>query len=189
MELFIVSDPAQIAGIEEKIKANKAVIDAALSSLDKLADQPDEKEILARIRQARSDYVASFSKVIGLINAGNKDEAVTLMNAETLHNLDALQSPIFAMADLQKKHVSDASATVLQNTHFATQVMFILGALATLASIVAALLITRSIVRPLAEAVEIAQTVARGDLTHSIHNDYQGLFGILKQDIIARCRL
>ena len=36
--------------------------------------------------------------------------------------------------------------------------------------------------RGLQDIATVLSAVARGDLTHSIHNDYQGLFGILKQD-------
>jgi len=36
--------------------------------------------------------------------------------------------------------------------------------------------------RGLQDIASVLSSVARGDLTHSIHSDYQGLFGILKQD-------
>jgi methyl-accepting chemotaxis protein len=47
MELFITSDKDKVSGIYQSIDANKKTIDEALDTLDKLADEPEEKALLA----------------------------------------------------------------------------------------------------------------------------------------------
>jgi methyl-accepting chemotaxis protein len=187
MELLIVTDQAQLPKIRERIQANKTKISEALDTLEKLIYKPEGKELLARIKEARVNYVSSFSKVSKLLDEGKKDEAISLMTTETLPALDALQEPISAMTDLQKKIVVASSAEVKNDIHYARFLMFILGGLALLAGIGAAFVITRSLLKQLGGepdyAADIAGRIATGDLTVVIdtkQNDQTSLLVAMK---------
>jgi methyl-accepting chemotaxis protein len=168
MELLIVADVAQLVRIKERINENKKAVDQALATLERLIDQPADKAWLARLKEARVSYVASFSKVGRLMEEGKKEEATALMNEQTLPLLDALQEPITALTDLQKKMVAASNAEVQANIIATRKLMLLLGGASLVAGIGAALWITRSITRPLKEAVHIARTVAAGDLSSRI---------------------
>jgi len=167
MELLIASDPEQVKRVKAAIEANKKTIDEALKTLDQLVYLPEGRALLARLGEARVRYVKSFSQVARLVDEGQKDEAIRLLNSETLPALDALQEPINALTDLQKKLVESSSAGMRNDIHAARKLMLVLGVAGAVAGVLLSLLITRSITRPMSEAVYIARTVASGDLgTH-----------------------
>ena len=142
--------------------------DGALAILDSLIYTPDGKAQLAEIRTARAAYVASFSKVAQLLAEQERDKAVSMMNDETLPALDGLQARITALVDLQNRLAQARGAQARQNIESARNLMIGLGLVAVLIGIGFACFITRSITRPLQEAVRVAQAVASGDLTSSI---------------------
>jgi methyl-accepting chemotaxis protein len=177
MELFITADKQQTADLYRKIDANKKAIDDALAVLDQLVFSEEGKQLVARVKQARTVYVTSFTRVVALLEADKRDEAVALMHDETLPALDALQERIAASVALQQKLVQSGGAETAHTIVSARTLMMVLGAAALLLGAAFAYGITRSITRPLRIAVKAAQTVAAGDLTGRIEvrsNDETG---------------
>jgi methyl-accepting chemotaxis protein len=168
MELFLAADAGEMAPTFEKIAANKKIIDEALVTLDRLIYLPEGRALLSQLTTMRGAYVKSFTRVGALLKAGNKDEAAQIMKSETLPALDAMQQPIDALTALQKKIVLDGSADVKSHIQTARSAMLILGTCAGILGAVLAWRITRSITIPLNAAVQVANTVARGDLTSRI---------------------
>ncbi|MFB9240186.1 MCP four helix bundle domain-containing protein [Massilia antarctica] len=168
LELFIVSDPAQVAAIHQRIEANKKQIAAALATLDKLIDSREGRELLARVMRERAVFVTSYSRVIKLIDENQRDEASGLMRSETLPALDALQASITALVALQKRMAEAASAAVDTSIAEARTMMLWQGALGLLIGVAAGWWITRSIILPINDAVRVARTVAAGDLSARI---------------------
>ena len=164
MELLIVSDPAQLAKVRERIAANKKNIDEALLTLDKLVYLPEGKQLLAELKTARGQYVTSFGKVGQLVDAGDREGASRLMIAETLPALDALQGPIDKLTALQKRVVTDSSAELQASIARSRLVLVLMGSLSLVLGVGFAWWVTRSITRPMGEAVAIARRVAAGDL-------------------------
>jgi methyl-accepting chemotaxis protein len=103
--------------------------------------------------------------VLKQIDAGDKTGAIQTMNTETLPALDALQEPIVALTNLQKKIVDQqqwGSARSYCICHCNADVADVTG---LFVGVALTWFISRSITRPLSEAVHIARTVASGDLT------------------------
>jgi methyl-accepting chemotaxis protein len=168
MELLLLTDPVAVARTHEVIEANKKTITAAIDTLERLVYLPEGKALVAKLKQERGQYVASFAKVDRLIVAGRRDEAVALMLGETLPALDLLQDSIGRVAQLQKQIVEASGLEARRNIDAARALMLGWGAFALLAGAAVSLLITRSITGPIKAAVRIAQTVAAGDLTSRI---------------------
>jgi methyl-accepting chemotaxis protein len=168
LELLIAPDAASAAKIREHITANKALIDEALKTLDVLVIRPEGKALLANIKTLRGKYVASFTEVAKLIAEDKRDEAINKLREETMPALDALQAPITELAALQKKIVATSSAEAKGGIANARKLMAAMGVLAAIVGLAFAWWITRSITVPLNEAVQIARTVASGDLTSHI---------------------
>ncbi|MEX3819537.1 MCP four helix bundle domain-containing protein [Paraburkholderia sp. BR14263] len=78
----MTNEPSGITTIYQEIEDNKAVIDRALATLDKLVDRADGRDLLAKIRESRAAYVGSFTKVAQLLAQGSRDQATALMNTE-----------------------------------------------------------------------------------------------------------
>jgi methyl-accepting chemotaxis protein len=172
MELFLATDKAQVARIKERIESNKASITAALERLDSLVVLPDGKALLAKIKEGRASYVVSFTRLQQLLDEGRRDDALRLLNTETLPLLDTLQAHIKDLVALQTK-VMEASATeARQNYESARSMMLGLGIAAAAIGLLFAVFLTRSIVRQLGGEPEyvatIARSVADGDLTIAV---------------------
>jgi len=149
MELLITKDPEQQKKIIRRIGETKKIISDEFDLLSKLIYLPEGKVLLDKIVQARGAYVASFSKVIKLVNAGNNDAAINLMNTETLPALDALQEPIADLTSLQKRIVVASSAEAKQSIESSRKLMVTLGIIAALCGMTAAFLIGRGILKQL----------------------------------------
>jgi methyl-accepting chemotaxis protein len=110
MELVIATNPEQSGIIKRSIEANKKTIAQALETLENLIYLPEGKTLVAKLKEARGKYVASFTNVAKLVDEGKREDAIALLNAETLPALDAMQEPISGINDLQKKIVMGSSA-------------------------------------------------------------------------------
>lgn len=168
MELLLNTDTASHPKIRERISINKKSIDDAIVTLDQLVYAPEGKALLAKIKEDRAKFAASFNKVDKLVSDTLQAEATTLMLTETLPALDTLQASINDMALLQKKLVETSGANARKTITAARVWMLVLAVSATLIGIAFAYWISRSITRPLNQAVQVAQTVASGDLTSQI---------------------
>jgi methyl-accepting chemotaxis protein len=168
LELLIVTDPAQRAHIKERIDVNKKAIDAALETLERLVRLPEGRQLLEALKTARSQYVASFSRVSQLAEEGQGEAARRLMLAETLPALDRLQQPINELNALQKRLATHSGAEVQSSIASARTLLWVLAALSVAIGVAFSAWVTRSITRPIGEAVQLANKVAAGDLDHSI---------------------
>ncbi len=168
MELFFAKDLAQRDFYRGKIEDNKKAISSAIDTLDKLVIMPKGKELLAKIKEQRAKFVASFTQVDRLLEENRRAEAENLLSTETLPVLEVLQVSVSELVDFEKELVQSRAHDVSQLVHRATIVMIAVGIAALLISIGLAYLITRSITRPLHQAVDVASAVASGDLTRHI---------------------
>jgi methyl-accepting chemotaxis protein len=168
MELLISTDPAHIQLVKDRIASNKKDIDVALETLDRLVYLQEGKDLLATLKQARGQYVASFGRVAQLVDAGDREGATRLMITETLPALDALQQPIDKLNALQQKVVTASSAEVQSSIAASRQLLVVLGLASALIAVGFAMWVTRSITRPLRQAVTLSQRVAQGHLDNQI---------------------
>jgi methyl-accepting chemotaxis protein len=179
MALLITDDAAQMAQINQNIDANKRLIDEALRTLDQLVYLPEGRKLLDNIKLKRGQFVASFTQVRQKMASGQRDEAIKLMNSQTLPAINDLQAPISALSELQKTVVTKSSQEAQHNIENARMLMLSLSAVGLLIGIVGARWLTLSITRPIDEAVHLAQQVAQGDLTGHIEIRTQDEIGRL----------
>ncbi|WP_341910660.1 methyl-accepting chemotaxis protein [Polaromonas sp. YR568] len=168
MELFLAKDAAQMNTINQRIEANKKLIGDALGVLDTLVYTEQGKAMLAKLKEKRGQYVAIMGKIGKLVAEGKREEASQMLTGEMLPALDVLQDAAMEIVALQKK-LTEASGAQVQGEIVSTRMLMIgLGLFAVLLGSTFAYWITRSITRPLNQAVTVAQTVAAGDLSSHI---------------------
>lgn len=171
MELFFATDAAQTEIIHHFIEGNKTKVSDSLATLDRLVESPEGKSLLAKVQASRAAYVASFSKVDKLLQAGQRSEATDVLKTETLPAIDVLQDHVAALTQLQQNRVELAGAEVTNEVASSRILLLILGTTALLVGAALAWKLTHSITRPLDRAVSIAETVAAGDLTSDVRVD------------------
>ena len=179
LELFIAPDDAYRARVRDNIASNRHEIDGALATLRRLIASEEGKAVLARVTERREAYVASFTQVNALVEAGKRDEAQQLVLTETLPRLDVLQLAVHDLNVLQQGRAVDAGKAVQDRIASGRVLMLALGAAALAVGLVFAIRLARSIVLPLRGAVAVAQRVAGGDLTSRIEASSQDEVGEL----------
>lgn len=168
MEILLLTDKAELDQAFARIEDNKKLINEAVATLDQLVQLPRGKALLAEFKQRRAAYVAQFSAVGKLVREGRREEASALALGKMLPALDAAQQPMRALNDLQKQLANDKGAQARTSIGNATWLITGLGTATLLAGAAIAYWITQTIVRPLRQAVQIANTVAGGDLSSRI---------------------
>jgi methyl-accepting chemotaxis protein len=166
-ELLLV-DPQQLPEVQARIRDNRARIDEALKTLDRLVTRPEGREALAQLRTAREAYVASFSQVLPLVQAGQVEQARSLVREDTLPALARLQAPIDRLRELQEHLAQEHGNAVMDGIASARLLQVALGIAALIIGGAASVLLARSIVLPLRSGVAVADRVAAGDLTQPV---------------------
>ncbi|HZX32494.1 MAG TPA: methyl-accepting chemotaxis protein [Rhodocyclaceae bacterium] len=172
MQLLIAENPDQRRRIVDNIAESRKVITVDLEKLDQLIYRPEGKALLARIREQRGPYVESFTQVARLVEEGRRDEAVRVMNSQTLVALDKVMDAVSQLMVFQKSIADESARNASAAADRATLVMLGLGVAATVIGLLVAFAIVRNLTRQLggepAYAAAIAKHVADGDLTQEI---------------------
>jgi methyl-accepting chemotaxis protein len=177
MELFFITDRDGLAHLRQRIAANKETVSAALATLDRLVYSDEGRSLLAKIKEERAAYVASFGKVDKLLQDGKRDAAVQALTGETLPAIDNLQEHVKALSALQNTLVAKSGDAIQRDIASTRTLLFGVGLAVLLVAAGFAWWLTHSITSPINAAVKIAETVAAGDLTSRIdvtRNDETG---------------
>jgi methyl-accepting chemotaxis protein len=146
-------------------RAGKAFFEKLQSSIK----EPKGQELLRQMGAAHDKYLNSQQELLKLINAGADEEAKAYLIAELRPALRALKSAVAEQVALQRELTAAASASAAQTYSDTLLLMFGIGAAALALAAVVGWRITVSITRPVARALEVANTVAGGDLTSRIN--------------------
>lgn len=169
LELIVNTDPRAAETLFARIDTNRKSIDQALETLRPLFHTEDERLKLRLLEDVRGRYVKSFQGVGALLKSGERDAARQRLLEETLPLLDGLQDRVIEISRIQSAEMVDAGAasqTVIDN---AGTLNLILSGMAIVLGGFFAWRVAKSITAPLAQAVAVAETVARGDLGQPIH--------------------
>lgn len=139
------------------IKAYEATIVAA-----------DDRALFNTFTTAERQYLDQQKQVLGLIVAGKADEANALLTGAMAQSADVMMKALGALLDYNSNGAEAASqrSSDVADEAFSVIVVSLLIILGALVAI--AILLTRSIVVPLADAVAVAERVATNDLTQDI---------------------
>ena len=140
----------------------------SLATYQKISSTAEQKEITAQMLAAMPPYLAVHDKLLALSTAGRDEEARAFVRGDVFNayrkiveQLDKLIQINVAGGD---KASDDATALYVSSRAWVVGVIF--GAIAI--GLALAFWVARIVARPLREAVQIAQTVAAGDLTSRI---------------------
>ncbi|WP_244850969.1 methyl-accepting chemotaxis protein [Caballeronia sp. SL2Y3] len=148
-------------------------LNSAISKYQTMVSSSEEKQVFDDLKAALSVYLTADAKIVSMVRDGDGhfDEVRLLAGNES----SLLLAPVMELIDkdvaINRKGANDAADAAASNYHSTFVVTAILLVLALLGSVGAAVLITRSIVAPIRRSVQVAETVAEGDLTSVIVDD------------------
>jgi len=167
--MMLNADPADRGQQMQAIEDARKVMTTTLAEIEPtLMAHAESIGILRRMETASASYLAGADQLVKLIQAGEDAQARAYLVNELRPRLGALQEATGAELALQKQF-SAASAQDAAATYGSTiRQTWGLGLFALALAAGIAFWITRSITRPVARALEVANTVAAGDLTSRI---------------------
>ena len=165
---LIWDDPAKVATALEVVAKARETIAKTLESLTPTITSDEGKKRLAAVVEARASYVPVQLQFVDLVRAGKKEDAEALLAEKLRPTQLAYFKALDELKDMQIGLITKAAKE--GEADYADAKLLMLALLAAMVALggVCGWLITRSITRPINEAVKVAQTVAAGDLTSKI---------------------
>lgn len=152
----------------EDIRRLEQGINECLANYEKTISRADDRRLFEAIKAAQPAFAAANEAVEQLVVQHKTDEALKLIQAKVLPAFDTLNVAIRAEVE-GNKAFGDAADGQIETTMKHAKIGLLIGlVLACGAAVTIAVVITRSITRPLAAAAVAVERVAGGDLTATI---------------------
>jgi len=178
----------------DQIPAQRKIISDNLDKLEKNITSEKGKEMLKKVQAARGAYVTDQDKFIELLKANKREECVSLLAGGLRKTQTEYMKSVTDLIDFQTELMTKAGKEAEVMADNAHSMLLALGVIAALLTMAFGWFITRSITKPVGEALQVTQRLAEGDLTVSIDDvskdeigqmlsAQQGLIGKLNQII------
>ncbi|MHC2144847.1 methyl-accepting chemotaxis protein [Pseudomonas sp. 210_17 TE3656] len=168
LRLLINRDPQSLQQNKARIEDIKAGLSKAQQQYQALIVLPEEQSLFDRYLRIEQQYMGLQAQVTQLSLQGQIDAATAVVNGEMnqlADQLTATLNELIALNNLHANKATDLAAAVYNNARVWV-IALLLGALVM--TVILALTLTRSIVHPLAQSLQVAEIVATGDLTPQI---------------------
>ena len=166
--MIVVPSTPQMNAELEKIAEARKRYGAARETMLKLLSDDKERQLMAAVDEALKSGAAKNNELVRLRKDGEVQDATEFLLKETGPSLAAVLSALDAFVAYESKLASDAATDVEQVYRSSQILMLVLGIAGIAIGAGVAWFITRSITGPLNKAVDLAETVASGDLSSHI---------------------
>ncbi|WP_457969358.1 methyl-accepting chemotaxis protein [Pseudomonas sp. R4-84] len=168
LRMALDQDPKNIAVYRGQMDTRDKELSEKIASYDKLVVTPEGKALYDQFKQTFAAYRSGIAQSFTLAEQGRRDELIKLLLVDMKTVVDGSGKQLNDLAELFSKQVSIESQKSQEHYVNSRMIVSLFIVLAALATVALAMLLTRSIVKPLGEALNAAQSVARGDLTRPI---------------------
>jgi methyl-accepting chemotaxis protein len=138
---------------------------ALLKQVESLLSTDQEKAMMQAIVAERAKYQGAKVEVMNAKKAGDAATSARIFTDTFMPAADAYSAKLMALLAMQRKAIDDTAVAIEAASARTFDLLLLLGVLVVAIGATSAWLITRSITVPLESAINIASTVARGDLT------------------------
>ncbi|WP_285426430.1 methyl-accepting chemotaxis protein [Pseudomonas sp. efr-133-TYG-103a] len=146
-------------------------IDDARAVYIKLISAPDEQATYDQYVKLLNDYRQLEERMKSLSSANKLDELTALLNADLQTNSDQMNVVLGKLIEINTQQLNNTNSQASQQYSTAFTMVVTLLIIATALTLLFAWLLTNSITRPIASALNAAEEIAEGDLTRTIHVD------------------
>ncbi|PWK40970.1 methyl-accepting chemotaxis protein [Pseudomonas sp. OV226] len=168
LRMALDQDPKNIPVYRGQMDTRDKELSEKIATYDKLVDTPEGQALYDQFKTTFAAYRTGIAQSFTLAEQGRHDELTKLLLIDMKTVVDGSGKQLNDLADLFAKQVATESEKSAAHYDTSRTIVSLFIALAALATVGLAMLLTRSIVRPLNEALTAAESVARGDLTRPI---------------------
>nr|WP_053187380.1 methyl-accepting chemotaxis protein [Pseudomonas thivervalensis] len=168
LRMALDQDPKNIPVYRGQMDTRDKELGEKIAAYEKLVVTPEGKVLYDQFKQTFAAYRTGIAQSFTLAEQGRRDELIKLLLVDMKTVVDGSGKQLNDLADLFSKQVSIESQKSQEHYANSRMIVSLFIVLAALATVALAMLLTRSIVKPLGEALDAAESVARGDLTRPI---------------------
>jgi methyl-accepting chemotaxis protein len=183
--MVVVSEPADIKKQVDNVMAKRTAIAELVMTLQSQIKTEKGQALLVKISEARGGYVDTGNKFIEMVQAGKQDEAKPFLLGTVRPTQLVYFAAIEDLVKFQQELMQEAGGRANAAVSSITTTIWSVGIFAILFACVMAQWIIRSITTPINLAVDVARTVANGDLTQQFdsngNNETAQLISALKE--------
>jgi methyl-accepting chemotaxis protein len=190
---YIYTGAEQQKSLDALAPERKKITDN-IEKLEKTITSDKGKEVLKKVQTARTNYVKDQDRFLELLKADKRADIVVHMQGDLRKSQGEYLKSVNELIDFQTELMAKAGKDAEAMADNAHSMLLILGIVAALLTIAFGWFITRSITKPVGEALQVTQRLADGDLTVTITDiskdeigqmlgAQQGLIGKLNQII------
>jgi methyl-accepting chemotaxis protein len=189
-------EKAAVLAAGDDVKSNLARLDEMMAKGNDVPEQA--KQLVAEINRVEASYGPVAAAIVGLALNNQRDQAIAKMNTECRPLLAQLINATNAYASYTHAREEMLVDEFNQRATRQRDLLLIICLAAVALAMLAGTFITRSITRPIMTAVEIARTVAKGDLSRTVrvqgNDETRDLLEALKEmterltEIVGRVR-
>ncbi|GAB3373214.1 methyl-accepting chemotaxis protein [Massilia agri] len=162
------TDPALGPYFKEDAAASVKKAAELLKQIEPLVAGEREKALFAAILEQRKVYSASRDGAVKAKADGNAEEAARILDQEFTPAATKYQNLLHDLVVMQRSSIDETAKAIDATAGRSTTTITVLTAGAVALGAILSWLLTTGITRPIRTAVEVAETVAGGDLTRRI---------------------
>lgn len=169
MRLLVNRDPQALAQNVAKLNDLRGVLNEAQQRYDVLIVLPEERKLFDHFQAVEHQYLELQAQVMQLSAQDRVEAAAAILNGEMSPLADDMAVTLRELVELNKHNANLATEAARLVFHHSRVWVGVMIGVTALITVGLALLLTRSIVLPLAQSLGVAQVVAGGDLTGDIN--------------------
>lgn len=168
LRMALDQDAKNIPTYRSQMDTRDKELSEKIAAYDKLVDTAEGQALYDQFKTTFAAYRTGIAQSFTLAEQGRREELTKLLLVDMKTVVDGSGKQLNDLADLFAKQVAIESQKSAAHYETSRSIVSLFIALAALATVGLAMLLTRSIVRPLNEALSAAESVAQGDLTRPI---------------------
>jgi methyl-accepting chemotaxis protein len=187
--VVILTEVSDMEPEAKRIDDERKKYSEAKETLEKMVTSEQGKALLAKIKEFQELTRPAVDKTVKFGLENKNAEATTALMKEVRPPQGKWLASLNEMADFQEAGNKKDGEAAAETYNAARTLMFIIGGIAILLGTAIAFWVTRSITKPLSEAVNVANQLAEGDLTARIvvtSKDETGMLLAAMQNMVSK---
>jgi methyl-accepting chemotaxis protein len=180
-DMIISNDPAKLNEYQQRIVKYREEYAAKFKKIEEMTSKDDKQswELITKIKDTTGIFAQLNNKVIELALAQKDADAGALLSKEAAPAGRKLGEELDKLMEHNAERSKFRYEEAVKEYEQSRNIMFGLGSAAILIALFTAFYLTRGIVKPINEAVAVANALAQGDLTITVESKSKDETGMM----------
>ena len=166
--LLINREPDVVQNSYTQLNERNAQIDVARKIYEPLIAADEERAVYNQFVQVLGQYRQQEARLVQLSQANDLPAIREMINRDMLQTMEQITTAMDKLVRINTEQTRDINLAAADQYSTAFTLVIILLVAATVLTFLCAIVLTRSIVKPMNEVLGVAEQIASGNLTHSI---------------------